>query len=115
MRHWVKTAHKKARQLDVPNYMGARVQVVSQLKVKQWKISSQLNRVCDYIEFGFLLSLGYENLGYNTQVKNHASAENFPQAVDDFLKTKGQYKAKVSPFDQPPFRDLHVSPMMTLT
>ena len=82
--------------------MGARVQVVSQLKVKQWKhllSTYKFNRVCDYIEFGFLLSLDYENLGYNTQVKNHASAENFPQAVEDFLKTKGQYKAIVSPFD----------------
>ena len=71
MRHWVKTAHNEAIQFDAPNYMEARIQVVSQLKVKQWRhllSTYKYNRVCDYIEFRFPLTLDYDNFEYNTQV-----------------------------------------------
>ena len=116
MKVWVKLAHEKARQYDVPNYLGARIQVVSQLNIKQWRhllADYELNRVCDYIQFGFPLSLDYANFNYNHSVKNHASAIQFPRAVDDYLETERNYNAAVGPLEDWPFPRLHVSPMMT--
>ena len=75
--NWVQLAYNEARHYTEPNYKGARVRVVFQLQVKQWRhllCDYSMNRVCDYIEFGFPLSLDYENFTFNTSITNHASA-----------------------------------------
>ena len=116
MTNWIKLAHSTASEHNVPNYLGARVKVVSQLDVRQWRhllATYQFNRVCDYIEFGFPLSLDYKDFKYNTIVDNHPSASQFPEAVNDYLQTEIAYNAIVGPFDASPFEKLHVSPMMT--
>ena len=64
------------------------------------------------MEFGFPLTLDYENFSYNTNVENHPSATQFPDAVNDYLKTDISHNAIVGPFDASPFQKLHVSPMM---
>ena len=113
---WVKLAYERTRQHDVPNYLGARIQVISQLDIRQWRhllADYKFNRVCDYIQFGFPLSLDYSNFNYNVSVKNHASAVQFPKAVDEYLETEKAYNAIVGPFEELPFTQLHVSPMMT--
>ena len=116
MTNWIKLAHSTASKHNVPNYLGAHVKVVSQLDVRQWRhllAPYQFSRVCDYIEFGFPLSLKYEDFKYNTIVDNHPSASQFPQAVNEYLQTEISYNAIVGPFDSPPFKKLHVTPMMT--
>ena len=116
MANWVKLAHSTASKHNVANYLGARVKVVSQLDIRQWRhlwTTYKLNRVYDYIEFGFPLSLEYKDFKYNTTVDNHPSASHFPQAVNDYLQTEISYNVIVGPFDIPPFEKLHVSPMMT--
>ena len=116
MAEWVKLAYVTASQYEVPNYKGARVRVVSQLDVKQWRHffkNYKFNRLCDYVEFGFPLTLDYGNFSYNTEVENHPSATHFPNAVNDYLKTEISHNAIVGPLDASPFEKLHVSPMMT--
>ena len=116
MSTWVKLAHDTASKHNVPNYMGARVRVVSQLDIRQWRhllANYEFSRVCDYVEFGFPISLDYKDFKYNTSVDNHPSASQFPEAVEDYLRTEMSYNAIVGPFRDPPFEKLHVSPMMT--
>ena len=105
MNEWVKLAHATASQHKIPNYMGARVKVVSQLDVKQWRhllADYKFSRVCDYVEFGFPLTLNYKDFTYNTEVNNHPSAIQFPQAVKDYLVTEISYNVMVGPFDTHP-------------
>ena len=116
MEQWVKLAHEKAVALNVPNYAGARVRVVSQLNIQQWRTllkDYKYSRVTDYIEFGFPLSLDYDVFQYNNQVVNHSSATNFPSHVDTYLQTEQSFKAIAGPFERSPFSRLHTSPMMT--
>ena len=85
MAEWMQLAHKEVAQHNKPNYLGARVQVVSQLNIPLWKLllaDYKYSRVVDYLEFGFPMGLDYENFNFNQQVDNHASANKFPEAVD---------------------------------
>ena len=116
MKQWVQLAYKKAPRHNQPNYAGARIRVVSQLNVQQWRAllkDYKYNRVTDYIEFGFPLSLDYHVFQYNQQTQNHPSALNFPSHVDNYLKTEQQFKAVAGPFNNPPFKQFYTSPMMT--
>jgi hypothetical protein len=49
----------------------------------------------------------------NLAVTNHGSATNFPTVVDNYLSEEIQFGAMLGPFSDPPFRDLHCSPLMT--
>ena len=116
LEEWVQLAYKKAKEHNRPNYSGARVKVVSQLNIRQWRSllrNYKYNRVTDYLEFGFPLSLDYDVFQYNDQVNNHSSALNFPTQVEQYLQTEKQFKAMAGPFDVLPFDKLHTSPMMT--
>ena len=115
MLQWVKAAHGKASKYNVPNYLGAKVAVVSLLEFPQWRHllkNYRFSRVPYYAEFRFLLTLDFENFNFNMSVENHASARNFPRAFENYLETKVRQKAIVGPFNDAPFSKLHVSPMM---
>ena len=81
LEEWVQLAYRKAKEYNCPNYAGARVRVVSQLNIKQWRSllgNYKYSRVTDYLEFGFPLSLDYDVFQYNDQVNNHSSATQLP-------------------------------------
>ena len=116
MEEWVQLAYKETKAHNCPNYAGARVRVISQLNTRQWRMllkDYKYNRVADYIEFGFPLSLDYDMFQYNNQIENHASALKFPTHVSEYLQTEKQFKAIAGPFDEPPFDKLHTSLMIT--
>ena len=73
----------------------------------------KFSRVIDYVEYGFPLTLDYENFNYNIDIVNHKSALEYPIAVEEYLNTEIGHKALVGPYTEPPFTKLHVSPMMT--
>ena len=57
MTHWMQLAHKEVSKHNKPNYLGARVQVVSQLNIPLWRsllANYKYSRVVDYLQFGFL-------------------------------------------------------------
>ena len=116
MAEWMQLAHKEVSKHNKPNYLGARVQVVLQLNIPLWKsllANYKYSRVVNYLQFGFPVGLDYENFNYNQQVDNHASANKFPEAVDAYIATEVKYKALVGPFQNDPFAQMHMSPMMT--
>ena len=116
MKQWAQLAYTEASKYGLPNYLGARVKVISQLNIPKWKIllkDYKFNRVVDYLEFGFPLSIDYSRFSYNEQVENHKSALMYPEAVDAYLRVEKQHNAIVGPYSINPFHKLHVSPMMT--
>ena len=116
MKHWVQLAYTEANKLDTPNYLGAQVKVISQLNIPQWRVllkDYEFNRVVDYLEFGFPLSVDYSRFSYNEHIVNHKSALMFPEAVNTYLKVEKRHDAIVGPYHNNPFKNFHVSPMMT--
>ena len=104
------------KKFNLPNYLGARVPVQSQLKVENWKRllkGYHFDRILDYIEYGFPVSLDYSNFKYNTQIKNHSSALAFPSAVDQYFETETSLQAIAGPFTEQPFKLCHFSPLMS--
>ena len=89
MVEWMQLAHKEVAKHNKPNYLGARVQVVSQLNIPLWKsllANYKYSRVVDYLQFGFPVGLD-----------NHASANTFPEDVDAYITTELKHKALVGP------------------
>jgi hypothetical protein len=70
-------------------------------------------QILDLIQYGFPLDLDKSSFLPNLAVTNHGSANQFPAAVDSYLSEEIQFGAILGPFLDPPFQDLHYSPLMT--
>ena len=105
------------RSTGVPNCLGARVPLPTNLNVSAWQryidTSTDEADIIDYIKFGF--PLGYLGPESPTDgVDNHDSATRFPNHIDQFIAVEKKAGALQGPFDSPPFTPwLHVSPLMT--
>ena len=63
------------------------------------------------MEFGFPLDFDRSRHLESTLV-NHASARNFSDHIDKYLRKELQFQAILGPFDDPPIK-MHISPFMT--
>ena len=107
--------HYAVRCQGVPNFLGARSPVSSQLNVEAWQ-----NMLGDYwdtqllelLRFGFPLDFN-RSCKLESEKKNHASATQFPQDVDAYLEEERGFDAILGPFDDSPIQNCHYSPFMT--
>ena len=79
------------RESGLPNYRGALIPIKSGLKVPAWEKYLQDypdKHILQYIRFGFSLSLGSALGLRNTSVKNHYSAMQHPQAVEQYISNE---------------------------
>ena len=89
----------------LPNYLGCRIPVVSNLKIEF--IRSMLSEyddqnLCDLLEFGF--PLGYSgNLLNVKKPRNHSGARDYPEFIMKYLKKELEYQAIIGPFKSNPF------------
>ena len=116
MRAWVTRAYELANEFNVPKYKGARVKVISQLNIPQFRhllSDYKFNIIVDYAEFRFPLSMDYSNFSHIQGSVNHKSAIMFLEAVDAYIDTERGHNALIGPFKSSPFDKLHVSPLMT--
>jgi hypothetical protein len=70
-------------------------------------------QILDLIQYGFPLDLDKSSFIPDLAVTNHGSALQFPAAVDNYFSEETSFGAMLGPFSDPPFRDLHCSPLMT--
>ena len=107
--------HKEVRRYNLPNYLGARIPVNSQMNIRAWK-----DLLGDYwdqqliqcLEFGF--PLGFNRLCSLKHDKvNHKSAVEFPQDVEKYIQEERSFGAIIGPFEKAPIENLHYSPFMT--
>ena len=109
--------YEAVRKTGIPNCMGARVPVESNLNIPAWERyadwGSDEAQLMDYLKYGF--PLGYMGPISNTSAaRNHPSALRFPQEVGKFVDKEKEMGALVGPFLATPFTPwAHVSPLMT--
>ena len=107
--------HLKVRPSGVPNFLGERIPVRSQLNVPEWKEVFKNywdQQLIQLVEFGFPLDFNRNSvLRYDD--KNHSSAIDFPADIQAYLGEEIQHGAIMGPFDVNPIPNCHVSPIMT--
>ena len=107
--------HKEVQKYDLPNYLGARIPVKSQLNIEAWEELLQGywdSHLLECLKFGF--PLGFNRMCPLRHDKdNHKSASEFPEHVDKYIAEELALGAILGPFDHPPIENLHYSPFMT--
>ena len=101
---------------NLPNYKMARIPVSSSLNIPAWEryLSDYPDkRVIQYLKFGFPLSLTEGHNLHNTDVSNHASAVQYPEAVTEYSEKEMALGAILGPVDKVPHDNYHCSPLLT--
>jgi hypothetical protein len=70
-------------------------------------------QILDLIQYGFPLDLDKSSFLPNLAVTNHGSALQFLAEDDSYFCEETHFGAVLGPFPDPPFPDLHCSPLMT--
>ena len=107
--------HHAVKAYNVPNYKGARIPVISGLKIDMWRYilkDYDLQIIGDYLQYGFPLNVDHGNFIYNENVTNHMSAIKNPKGVNEYFSTEVEELAMVGPMDKSPFTKTHYSPIM---
>ena len=104
------------RSTGVPNYAGARIPLISGLNIGEWE--RELRDYHDpfllqYLKFGFPLSLVHPQDLSNITVSNHHSANQFPDAIQEYLQKECSLGAMLGPLDQVDSEHFHCSPILT--
>ena len=105
--------HHIIKDSGLPNFLGARIPIKSQLKPCRWRY--YLNQYWDkqlpeLIQFGFPLDFDRRQPHFSTD-KNHTSALENQQHVAHYISEELSYGALYGPFKQIPFV-AHMSPLM---
>ena len=107
--------HEEVKKYNLPNYLGARIPVNSQMNIQAWKALLGTywdQQLLQCLEFGF--PLGFNRLCPLKHDKvNHKSAVDFPQDVEKYIQEERSYGAIIGPFQEAPIQSLHYSPFMT--
>ena len=106
--------HKIVAGYGKPNYLGARIKVDTQLNLQMWYQELRDywdQQLLDFLTFGFPLDFN-RNAPLHWEGENHKSALEYPNYIEAYLKD-AQFKAIVSPFEQHPCKNGHISPFMT--
>ena len=104
------------RQTGVPNYVQARIPIASGLNLEAWEqaLSDYPDKfLIQYIKFGFPLSIMSPESLHITDVKNHASATNFPEQIQEYIDKEHSLGAMLGPVDSVTSPHFHCSPLMS--
>ena len=104
---WTVQAFDIVKRMGLPNYRGACIEVNTSLNLDVWHYILKDPQLFDYLRFGFPLSINYDMFSHNSEIANHASATNFPQDVDIYIRTELQHNALAGPLKTMPFKPFH--------
>ena len=108
------TAHKLIRQSGIPNFLGLRIPVKTQLKIEVWRYHLTGywdQQLIDLIQYGFPLDFD-RSCTLGETIDNHASATAYASHVTKYIQDELQFGAMTGHFDEKPCA-LHISPFMT--
>ena len=103
-------------QSGVPNYRGVRVPLSSGFNLQYLKemLTDYHDKILiDYLTFGFLLGLTSGVSVKSNAKDNHASALNYPEAVEEYIKTEKSHRTLLGPFQVIPHSKFTWAPLMT--
>ena len=106
-------AHSLIKATGKPNYLAAKIPVVSQLNIDKW--SSHISeywdvQLLDLLEYGFPLDVDRSTLLSSTET-NHTSALQNSHHVKSYIQEELSFQAMLGPFQAKPI-SVHVSPLM---
>ena len=107
--------HHEVAKTGLPNYMGARIPVASQLHIPSWKKQLQGYwdaQLLDLLQYGFPLGFNRSCMLKN-DVTNHKSAVDHPEHVQAYIDEEMKHGAIIGPFQSHPIAHAHFSPFMT--
>ena len=107
--------HLRSKPTCIPNFLGERIPIKSQLNVSEWKKVFKNywdQQLIHLVEFGFPLDFN-RNSVLSHDGKNHSSAVDFPSDVQVYLNEEIEHGAIMGPYDVNPIPNSHVSPFMT--
>ena len=104
----------------LPNYRQARIPLTSGLNIGAWKRYLRDypdQKLIQYLQYGFPLSIKNPNVLNNHNVKNHYSALQFPHAIEQYLAKELSEGAIIGPIkhfgQNPEHGHIHFSPLLT--
>ena len=107
------TAHKIVRQTGIPNFLGARIPIASQLKPQRrhYHLARFWDKqLPDLIEYGFPLDFCRDGI-FQPSDTNLMSALQNTSHVEQYISEELSYGAIHGPYHEKPF-PMHVSPLM---
>ena len=100
-------------QSGVPNYRGVRVPLNSTFNLqylKEMTVDYHDKILIDYLTFGFPLGLAEGACIRSSSKDNHASALNFPEAVEQYIVAEKKEGTLLGPFQVIPHKQFTWSP-----
>ena len=107
-------AHRLLRASGLPNFLGLRIPLQTQLNIPAWRFYLRDyfdQQLVDLMEFGFPLDFD-RSCSLSSSDSNHTSAVKHPSHVENYITEELFHNAILGPLDSPPF-PLHISPFMT--
>ena len=107
--------HFMAKRQGVPNFLGSRIPVSSQLNVDTWReflLDYWDVQLIELLRYGFPLDFN-RNCPLSSDKRNHSSAVQFPTHVETYLAEEKKFGAILGPFVENPIKNCHYSPFMT--
>ena len=106
--------HERVHESCLPNYMGIRVPVTTNLNIANWRrllVDYWDDRLVDLLEFRFPLDFD-RSLKLISVEDNHKSANDYEEHVNHYLQEELDHGAILGPFKSKPI-NLHVSRFMS--
>ena len=103
------------RDTGVPNYKMPCVPIISNLNVEAWEkeLAHYPDKHLQYIRFGFSLSISQPSLLANTEVLNHYSALQYPEAIVKYIAKEQSFGIILGPSTQINSLHYHCSLLLT--
>ena len=107
--------HFRVKSTGIPNFLGARIPIKSQLNVDEWEkmLSGYWDKqLIHLIRFGFPIDFN-RTCTLTHDGKNHSSAVDYPEDIKAYLTEEIQHGAIIGPYPNNPIPNCHISPFMT--
>lgn len=99
------------------NFEGCRIPLNTHLNIPLWRrllIDYDDVHICDYLEFGWPINYTRDTPPVST-LKNHGSANSYPESLKEYIETELYFKALAGPFHSDPFQgELTLSALQTV-
>ena len=110
-------AHRQVSMSGYHNFEHCRIPIPTKLHLPAWyelMINDPDKELVPLLEYGFPINYT-KDTPPSVPLTNHASARNYPQAVDNHIRKEMSHGATIGPFTENPFcQDLVLSPLQTV-
>lgn len=109
--------YEKVRRTGLPNALGARIEIPSQLNIAEWHNTfghdERYAEMLDFVRFGF--PMGYMGpISHYDEQYNHTSANQYSKQIDKFLEKEIELGGIIGPSVERPFHPwIHAAPLMS--